>query len=292
LFLLTKGGLLSPVELCPTARFDDDLVTIPKYSGKTNEQFTQLLLNVTLAACKTTTHPAPRRLTVLDPVCGRGTTLNQALMYGYDAIGIEHDAKDVDAYAAFLRSYLRRKRIKHQTSMHPVRRDRQVIARRFTVTVTPPASRAGDDGSGQQAARDHDPLRLTVFHADTVAAPHFLTARCADVLVADTPYGVAHRERRTGRSHGLVALLTAALPVWWRLLRPGGALGLAWNTYLVSRTQLAALLTNHGFVVMDTPGYRSLEHRVDQAIVRDVLVAGKMTADQRTPAIAPEREIA
>ena len=31
-------------------RFDDDLLTIPKYPGKTNEQFTRLLLNVTLAS--------------------------------------------------------------------------------------------------------------------------------------------------------------------------------------------------------------------------------------------------
>ena len=52
-------------------------------------------------------------LTVLDPLCGRGTTINQALMYGYDGIGIELDGKDVDAYAAFLKTWLRRKRIKH-----------------------------------------------------------------------------------------------------------------------------------------------------------------------------------
>ena len=30
------------------ARLDDDLITIPKYPGKTNEQFTKLLLNVTV----------------------------------------------------------------------------------------------------------------------------------------------------------------------------------------------------------------------------------------------------
>ncbi len=31
-------------------RYDDDLLTILKYPGKTNEQFTKLLLNVTLAS--------------------------------------------------------------------------------------------------------------------------------------------------------------------------------------------------------------------------------------------------
>ena len=83
------------------ARYDSDLITIPKYAGKTNEQFTKLLLNLTILLAR-----RPRRrmldaqLVVLDPLCGRGTTLNQALMYGYDAIGIEIDGKDVEAYAA------------------------------------------------------------------------------------------------------------------------------------------------------------------------------------------------
>jgi len=69
-------------------RYDDDLLTILKYPGKTNEQFTKLLLNVTLASSAFAgdlAAPGGRRLAVLDPLCGRGTTLNQALMYGFDA---------------------------------------------------------------------------------------------------------------------------------------------------------------------------------------------------------------
>ena len=59
------GDLLRPVALPPSFVLDDDLVTIPKYQGKTNEQFTQLLVNVTLAAV--TREPSgPRQ--VLDPV--------------------------------------------------------------------------------------------------------------------------------------------------------------------------------------------------------------------------------
>jgi hypothetical protein len=36
------GDLLRPLELSPLARYDSDLITIPKYAGKTNEQFTKL----------------------------------------------------------------------------------------------------------------------------------------------------------------------------------------------------------------------------------------------------------
>ena len=258
LFELVDGGLLRPVELRPLARYDDDLITIPKYAGKTNEQFTRLMLNAAVLASGSATAMLDGRLTVLDPLCGRGTTLNQALMYGYDGIGIERDGKDVDAYAAFLRTWLKRKRLKHHAELNPVRRDRRLVARRFEVTV----------GAGPA------PQRLTVFHGDTVDAREFLRAGCVDVLVADAPYGVAHGAPGTGgRSRGLRDLLHAAVPVWTQLLRPGGALALAWNTYNADRAEVAAILSANGLTVLDGPGYADLEHRVDQAIIRDVLVA-------------------
>jgi SAM-dependent methyltransferase len=247
--------LLRPVPLAPLERFDDDLITIPKYAGKTNEQFTRLLLNVAVLASDSAPGMLDGGLTVLDPLCGRGTTLNQALMYGYHGIGIEQDGKDVDAYAAFLRTWLKRKRLKHHAELNPVRRDRQLVARRFEVTI----------GGAQ---------RLTVFHADTTRARDFLRAHSADVLVADAPYGVAHGAPGTGgRSRGLADLLRAAAPVWAQLLRPGGALALAWNTYLADRAQVADILAGHGLRALDGAGYLDLAHRVDQAIIRDVLVA-------------------
>ena len=39
-----EGDLLRPVEASGGERFDDDLLTIPKYPGKTNEQLTRVLL--------------------------------------------------------------------------------------------------------------------------------------------------------------------------------------------------------------------------------------------------------
>jgi hypothetical protein len=162
LFELVDGELLRPVRLHPLARYHDDLITIPKYAGKTNEQFTKLLLNVTVLASASAQSMLDGTVTVLDPLCGRGTTLNQALMYGYHAIGIELDGKDVDAYAAFLRTWLRRKRLKHTSDLHPVRRDRRTVARCFEAVV-------GDRRAGE-------PQRVTVYHADTTRARDFLRA--------------------------------------------------------------------------------------------------------------------
>jgi SAM-dependent methyltransferase len=251
LFERVGDDLLRPVALHPLARFDDDLITIPKYAGKTNEQFTRLLLNVTVLAAG---RRLDERLTVLDPLCGRGTTLNQALMYGYSGVGIELDGKDVDAYSAFLRTYLQRKKIKHRTDFNPVRRERRQVARRFEAVI------------GDQS--------VVLYHADTTAARDYLRADCADVLVTDAPYGVAHGSRAGGElARSPLALLRAAVPVWTKLLRPGGALGMSWNTHVAPRHTVAAILAESGLTVVDGPGYDALAHRVDQAIHRDVIVA-------------------
>ncbi|TDB93746.1 SAM-dependent methyltransferase [Micromonospora fluostatini] len=264
LFERVGETLLRPVPLWPLARYDSDLITIPKYPGKTNEQFTRLLLNATLLASASAPAMLDRRLVVLDPLCGRGTTLNQALMYGYDGIGVEHDGKDVDSYAAFLRTWLKRKRLKHSAELTPVRRDRKLVARRFEAVLAP----------SREAHQAGDTQRVTLLHTDTLRAREALRPRCADLVVTDAPYGVAHGSR-TGRelSRSPLDLLTAAVPVWRELLRPGGALGLSWNTHVTPRRAAEAVLTGAGLRVVDGPGYLGLSHRVDQAIERDVLVA-------------------
>lgn len=276
-------GLLRPVELNPLAMFDDDLLTIQKYTGKTNEQFTKLLLNVTLLGSAYGPELLDRRLRVLDPLCGRGTTLNQALMYGYDASGIDIDGKDFEAYSGFLRTWLKRKRIKHKAETTPVRRDRKLLGRRLHIDI----------GMDKDAYKRGERLDLTVINADTVRAREFFRPNSFDVLVADLPYGVQHGSHGTGHgtSHGTshgsrgasptlsrapLDLLGSALQGWVELLRPGGALGLSWNIYVAERDQLAATLTEAGLTVRDSPPYSGFRHRVDQAITRDLVVAAKL----------------
>ena len=178
-------GLLRPVALRPLARYDDDLLTIQKYAGKTNELFTKLLLNVTVLGSAFAGQMLDRRLRVLDPLCGRGTTLNQALMYGYDAAGVELDRAHHDAYAAFVQTWLQRKRLKHRVEVAPVRRERRVIARRLQATLAPDKERY----------RAGQTQHLDVVHADTTSALDFFKPGSFDIVVADAPYGVQHGSR-------------------------------------------------------------------------------------------------
>jgi SAM-dependent methyltransferase len=258
------GDLLRPVMMTPLAHFDSDLVTIPKYAGKTNEQFTKLLLNLTLLASAAAPRMLDGRITVGDPVCGRGTTLNQALMYGYDAIGVEIDPKDVEAYEAFLKTYLRRKRLKHTADLVPVRRGGKRAARRLEVTL---AATKDDHKAGAVQ-------KVTVLQADTTHLDGLLRSNCADVLVADAPYGVAHgsHDDEGGMSRRPLDLLERAVPQWLSLLKNGGALGLSWNTKVARRELAEDILLANGLEIVR---YGDLSHRVDQGIERDVVVARK-----------------
>lgn len=259
LFALEDGGLLRPIALPRPDLLDDDLVTIPKYQGKTNEQFTRLLLNVTLAALR---RPAERPLDILDPLAGRGTTLETAWMMGHNAFGVEADEKAFDAMAAYLRTWLRRKRLKHSASVSPVRREGRSLGRRFDAEIKLPA-----------------PLVMSVFTGDTRQSAALFGKKRFDAVVTDAPYGVVHGSQTDVRGHAgkrdrsPAGLLREAVPVWARQLRPGGALGMSWNTYGLTREDAAAILTDAGLEVLSGGPWDQFGHRVDSSIQRDLMVA-------------------
>jgi SAM-dependent methyltransferase len=270
------GEALRPVLKQPLDQFSSDLLTIQKYSGKTNEDFTKLLLNVTAMATDSPLALLDGGLRILDPMCGRGTTLNQAVMYGLDACGIDIDAKDFDAYTAFFRTWLKNSRIKHQAEVTTVRRDRALLGRRMQATFA----------ASKERYRSGETIALTVVNADTLRSGDFFRPGSFDLVVTDAPYGVQHGSRPQGDRPGAqgrevlsrspVHLLEAAVPVWARLLRTGGAIGISWNINVARTEQLAAILSGSGFAVQDSEAYRGFQHRVDQAIIRDLIVARKL----------------
>lgn len=258
----SSGDLLRPVALPRTFALDDDLVTIPKYQGKTNEQFTHLLLRVTLAAV-TREPTGPRQ--ILDPLAGRGTTLSTALLFGHDAYGVEGDAKAFEQMASFYTTYLRRKRLKHTTETTPVRRDGKAVSRRFDAEIR-------TDGAT---------LHVTSFVGDTRESATLFGRKKFDVVVTDAPYGIAHgsttdvRGVSGKRDRSPAGLLREAIPVWAGQLMHGGAMGISWNTFGLSRDDLAAMLAESGLVVRTGGAWERFGHRVDSSIKRDLIVAVK-----------------
>jgi hypothetical protein len=255
---------LRPIEIISPDLFDDDLVTIPKYPGKTNEQFTRLLTNVTLASVR---RQSSGPISILDPLCGRGTVLSTAMMLGHNAAGVEVEVKAVETYAAYLRSYWRRKRVKHNLDVNPVRREGKIIGKRLEAAVIP---------HGRER-----PLALTVFSGDTRQSGALFGKRRFEAVVTDAPYGVVHGSRTdvggagSQRERSAAGLISEALPVWTMQLKPGGALGLSFNAIGLRRERLLDLVAAAGLEPLDSGPYRDFEHRVDSSIRRDIVVALK-----------------
>lgn len=256
--------LLRPVPVPVRSVLDEDLVTIPKYPGKTNELFTRLLLGVTLAQVDRGQVDPALPMTVLDPLCGRGTTLTTAWRAGHHGAGVDADAHALEQSAAFLKTWLRRKRMKHSAEVRPVRRDGKSLGKRLDVEVRP---------------EQGPPLSLTVFSGDTRDSARLFGKRRFDAIVTDAPYGVVHgshsdvRGVSGRRDRSAAGLLREAIPVWASQLRPGGALGLSWNTLGLPREELAALLSEAGLVPLDGGPWHQFAHRVDSSIQRDLMVA-------------------
>jgi SAM-dependent methyltransferase len=263
LFEVAADGRFQPIPCAPRQLLDDDLITIQRYAGKTNEAFTHLLVNVALAA----SGDAFRRMLagepvrLLDPACGRGTSLNRAALYGMDAFGIELDERDVEAFDVFFTTFLKNKRMKHKAERSTLRKGRTTPAHRTTITY-----------GIEKDPRTH--RVVDIVHDDTLAAREHAKSRSMDLLVCDLPYGVQHGSRSSTHTldRGPERLLEGALPGWLDLLKPGGAAGLAWNRRTLPRTRLVELARGAGFDV-PAPDDDSFLHRVDRAITRDVLVA-------------------
>lgn len=253
LFERVHGSLLLPVELPIIDRYDVDLVTTQRYIGKTNETFTKLLVNVGLAAAG---HSPGAHVRILDPLCGRGTTLNQALTYGADALGVDIDAKDTAAYATFLTTWLQEKRVKHHV-------DRAAGRRRFRLTIGPKSGSGADERQ-----------LVDVVTGDTAEVAAAFGKASVDVIATDLPYGVQHGSRAgQGLARRPDELLDIALPAWHEVLRRGGAAALSWNTNVLTRARLVSLLDGAGFEPTEIGNDGAFVHRVDRTITRDLVVA-------------------
>jgi hypothetical protein len=258
-----EGDLLRPLPVTPLRRQDDDVVTIQRYAGKTNEALTHLLVNLALAVGPGTfgRAVAGERLRLLDPLCGRGTTLNRAVVYGLDAVGVDHDKRDVEAYEAFFVAWCKDKRLKHKAERARLRKGRPTTARRTTITYG--ATRDPADGRAVDVIQD-----------DSARVADHLPARSVDALVADLPYGVQHGATGDGALRRTpAALLDAALPAWHTVVRPGAGVALSWNLRTLPRARLVAQLEEHGFEQVRPADDEAFVHRVDRSITRDVVVA-------------------
>ena len=261
----------------------EEVSAILKYTGKTNELFTRMMLNVGILSGA---YAQEEAVEVLDPVAGKGTTLLEAAVNGWNACGIELSDKSVQESRAFFKKYLETGKYKHTMEKERISGEgRQFRAEvtRFAYSVSKEAQKAGRVS------------RLELVEGDSRYANRYFRRRQFHLIVGDLPYGVQHGSQITsgggasgqgssGRhapvqggspTRNPLELVRACLPAWVEVLKPGGTIVLAWNQFVLEREALAAAFCIKGLTVLSEPPYDGFVHRVDQSILRDIIVVRK-----------------
>lgn len=258
-----EGALLRPLPAVRADYLPRELAEVLKYKGKTSAAFTRMLINCARAAAGLVEAAAP--ITVLDPMCGRGTTAFCALEMGLNAVGMDTDRKGLQEAMSYFSRYCTLRRLKHALRQGSETCGREAIAfAQYTLADTKAHYAAGDTRT------------LRFFQADAGLAGTLLRRGKADVLVTDLPYGVQHAPMAGRKPESFTQLMQRVLPSWRQALKQGGAMAVSFNTLTLSRATLAALVEAAGFRIMEAYPYGPMEHFVEQAVMRDVIVALKV----------------
>lgn len=265
LFEVVEGGLLRPVKVPDFHTFPEGMVKILKYSGKTNEQFTRLMVNLGLSACQTKSE----KITLCDPMCGKGTTLYEGFIRGFDVRGVEINAKWSQEIQTYVRRFLKEGRFKHRAErLSRMNARGKKFADGFQVTAA--VSKENFKADQVQA--------FQLFHADTRKVNLLIKNKSIDLIVSDLPYGVQHGSKQaqsTGMERSPLELMKAAIPAWVRMLKQNGSMVLSFNELTMKYEDLAAVLEKNGLTVLNEAPYTGFLHRVDQSINRNLIVAVK-----------------
>ena len=258
--------------------FPDDLSNRLKYSGKTNEGFTRFVMNV---AIYTLLHRRLQdndhsqrvealsvfpRLSILDPLSGKGTGLFEGIMFGHNVNGVDKDRSAVGECIIYFERYLKEGRYKHQVSRGRFSRDKENLGEMVAVSL----------GANKKEIKQKTGQQFRFHRGDTLDTHRFFKKESMDLLVSDLPYGIQHFSHKGSsktRKLDKNEFLNACLASWSKVLKKDAVLALSWNTYTLSREDLITSLENQGFQVCNQEAYQHFAHRVSQAIKRDVVVA-------------------
>ena len=167
------GECLRPLKLAPPEYLSADLSQVLKYKGKTNADFTAMMLHCARSASAFALSKQP--LTVLDPLCGRGTTLFCAAQEGDCAVGIEADEKAVHEADVYFERYLQYHRLKHRREERSITlpEGNAVKERRFTLANQPERYKQGET------------ISLRLIRGDTTRTDEILGAESCHIIAGD-----------------------------------------------------------------------------------------------------------
>jgi len=260
LFEIGENGSLTPVCGRAEAYVGGDLAGILKYKGKTNELFLQLLVNAALYSSDFAKR-ASDRLELLDPMCGRGTTLFVAANRGWNTTGSDVDKNDLQEAEKFLKRYFEyhRKKYALKKTSRTVAGGKPAAVSQFSFSDTP------------EAFKDGDLSMLSLCNGDAAKVRDIFGKEKFHVIACDLPYGVQH-----GAVGGSPEqLLTKCASGWLQALKKGGSVAVSFNAQSLKTAKVREILEKAGFEVLRGGAYDGFSHWVEQAVTRDIAVGRK-----------------
>ena len=259
---IVEGGQLRLLERHVQSVLPDDLPHVLKYKGKTNADFTYMMLHCAKAASAFAHENGPLR--VLDPMCGKATTLFCAMCEGNDAVGVETDMKSLQEAAAYYERFLKLHMLKHKRKETSHTLSKGGSARLMTFEAAADAQAMKQGG-----------IQLELFNGDAARMSEMLKAGSCHLIVSDLPYGVQHAPKENGGMSALGRLVARVAPGCVKALKKGGALAFSFNLNTLRRKEVEKILSEAGLEVLAQPPYDDFSHWVEQAVDRDVVIARK-----------------
>ena len=242
-----QNDQLLPLPVDTAFELHEDFVSGAKFKGKTNEMLTQMLINVGLQSID---YRTVSEVKLLDPMCGRATTLLWAMRYGMKSKGIEQDTRALADIRQNVKKWCKVHRQKHQFKEGFV-------------------GKANKQDKGKFIDFSANNTSMRVIAGDSTGASNLLKGEKFQLLVSDLPYGVQHFT--TDKTRNPLSVLQACAHDWSESLKPGGVMVLAFNRYIPKREELIAAFVGHGMQALDF----SAAHRMSESIVRDVVILKK-----------------
>lgn len=260
LYKVVETGYFKPVDIDYTPYFSDDLSTRLKYSGKTNEIITRMMIHI---AYHKSAFVGLEKINLMDPLCGRGTTLFEAMINGYNAYGVEKNKQSFQEASTYITRYVKEARLKHVNERGKLIVDGYETGETFHLEYS----------RDKKEYKNNKRKVLRMFSGDTTRIKGAFKKNSMHLIVVDLPYNIQHKGRLKGdTSPGLEGLLDKGLESWTPFLKKGGTIALSWNVYTDKRERFIEILENYGYEVFND---LNLKHRVAQAITRDIIIARK-----------------
>jgi tRNA G10 N-methylase Trm11 len=261
------GGekFLKPIEKPGEYFIDESISSILKYTGKTNEIFTRMMINTAYY-----TQDNTQNIKLLDPVAGKGTTLYEGLIRGFDVFGVEIGDKIVSEAYNYMKKFLETEKYKHTSEIIKISgANKSFSSKKYSFEIA----------RTKEEQKTDKFKHFEIISGNSTYAGLFFKKNLFDIIVGDLPYGVQHgnvtNQKQSSLTRNPAELLEKCMPAWAGVLKPGGAIALAWNSNVLHRDKLVKIFTGCDLMVKDAGAYLGFGHRVDQAILRDIIVACK-----------------